>query len=748
MTSQEVRTPPLWRRILARLQDLNIRLKIITPYLILTSIVAIIGLYVITSLVFESLDERLNNYTIEAGRVASDFLVRQEISHQDVARAIAFTDGVAAALQQQDADRIDALVRPIAVNDDIEFLLVVSAEGNIMLHLAQKEGELQAITESIDLSYMSSIQNLLQSGDPEAQPQRALGLYSISQRYYYFTTIPVEADNTLVGVVTIGTAVDTLLPQLKTASLADITIYLNRGEAVASTLTRLVSPAEGEPFLKALSITPALYEERLRTPEFTQLDTVEIGERSYRLAIGPLRIGNESLGLFSVALPTDFVFTAGEASRNSYLIIFGFATIAVISMGYVISLLIIRPLHQLARTSRAVAEGDLDRRTGIDSQDEIGLLARTFDHMTASLAERNAELKELLRAQQETNSRMRAILSSIGDGVLLEDTQGVITPANTAAEVMLEEMATSFELGPLRELTESQNWSEGEPYNPWLLESRRFQVANKVFSAHSATVETDDSEKLGTVVVLRDITAEVEAEQLKDAFVEHVSHELRTPLTAIKGYSALLLTTAGENLNVQQRIFIETIINQTESLTTMVNALLDFSEMQASGRLGVRPQPTALPPVVDDLVEEWQPKLEDKGIELEVDVDRDVPLVNGDARRLRWALMNLIRNAYQYTPEGGKVAVRLGSQNDRIYLEVSDTGIGISSEDQRRIFSRFYRVMNVKDDEVRGLGLGLYVTKAIMDAHQGQISVNSELGVGSTFKINMPVMPDKETRTG
>jgi two-component system phosphate regulon sensor histidine kinase PhoR len=305
---------------------------------------------------------------------------------------------------------------------------------------------------------------------------------------------------------------------------------------------------------------------------------------------------------------------------------------------------------------------------------------------------------------------------------------------------MLEKMSTNFGIAPLRELTGGHEWIEDAPDNPWLLESRRFQVADKVISAHSATIQTDEDENIGTVVVLRDITAEVEAEQLKDAFVEHVSHELRTPLTSIKGYSALLLTTAGENLSLQQRMFIETIINQTESLTTMVNALLDFSEMQASGRLGVRPQPFALPPLLEDLVEEWQPKIQDKGVIFEYEIPSEVPLINGDARRLRWALMNLLRNAYQYTAEGGSIKLQLTTQDEYVNIDVIDTGIGISQDNQRRIFSRFYRVMNVKDDETRGLGLGLYVTKAIVDAHQGQIQISSELGKGSTFSMQLPIL--------
>ena len=226
--------------------------------------------------------------------------------------------------------------------------------------------------------------------------------------------------------------------------------------------------------------------------------------------------------------------------------IFTGATAAVILIGFVTAQRITGPLSQLVETSKAIAEGDLTRRSGVESTDETGTLAQAFDLMTERLSERTAALETSLKREQATASRMRSILLSIGDGVIFEDTEGNFEPLNRAAESMLAEMSAHFLSGPMRELAvPDQELVDDERINPWLLESRRFQVANRMYSVHSAGVTTDSGDNLGTVVVVRDVTAEVEAEQLKDAFVAHVSHELRTPLTAIKGYTGLLLTTAG-----------------------------------------------------------------------------------------------------------------------------------------------------------------------------------------------------------
>jgi signal transduction histidine kinase len=745
--------PSSGRRLLRHLLDFSIRLKIISPYLLLTFIVMAAGVYGVVTLVAGSLDERLNNHLVEAGVVVADTLVRQELKHQETARALAFTKGFAEALVNQDHARVREIVEPIAVNENLENLIVLDAQGEQLLHLVQQDNALLDVQRPFEAEDVWIIHTLLTEGNPEAPPQRGLGQHPINGRYYYFTAMPVAWEDELVGVVTIGTSLNTFLPTFKSTSLADVTIYFEEGEAIASTFTAAMGPTETQALLTELSISPMTYNVRRMTPELTALDNVRILDREYRVAMGPLRIGNESLAVFSVALPTDFIFTASRTSRNTYIGIIVFAAAAVILVGYVISQRITRPVQQLVHASQAVADGDLERRTGVQSNDEIGVLASTFDQMTDRLAERTYALRESLRIQRETASRMRSILSSIGDGVLMEGRDGSIEPLNQAAERMLQQMAENFTFAPLQELSvPEQELLDGAEENPWLVESRRFQVGDSVFTAHSAAVRTDEDERLGTVIVLRDVTAEVEAEQLKDAFVEHVSHELRTPLTVIKGYSSLLLATAGSALNEQQRMFLQTIVTNTESLVSMINALLDFSEMEATGKLGLRTQPLEIGALVEEVTDEWTDQMADKDLDFVVKVAPDLPPVSGDEARLRLAVVNLVRNAWEYTEEG-QVTVHVtgqsqaGRERPQVVIAVQDTGMGISADDQRHIFSRFYRAMKVRENERRGLGLGLYVTKAIVDAHRGEITVESREGVGSTFTMTLPAIADTQPTT-
>ncbi len=733
MQEQETDHRP-WLQWLNRVFPRGIRGKIILPYTFLTLIVALVGVYVVTSLVFSSLDERLTNQVLEAGRAVSDAMVRHELEQARSARAVALTVGLAEALRAGDREKAAELALPIASVEAVECFILFDAQGRETLHaLRQDDGTLETVEEPLGTPPWI-VQALLAQGDPQALPARGLGLHPADQRYYYFTALPVPLNDEMAGVVVVGTSLNALLPRFQSSSLAHVVIHTENGRAIASTFTLGEQPAEAAVLLETLSIPQDTYDWILNSTETSLGENVEIRGRPYRLARGPLYVGSWRLGVFTVALPSNFVIQAGVTNRNMYALIFTAAVAAVVVIGYLIAQRITRPLNRLVRVSQAVAEGNLSQRTGIVSADEIGRLAVTFDEMTRRLAERT-------RTLEETLSRLRAILSSIGDGVVLEDRQGNFIPLNAAAETLLREMASEFVHSPLRELSPEQpeQPSDLQP-SPWLLERRRFQVGKRVINVHSAAVRMADGELLGTVIVLRDVTAEVEAEQLKDAFVAHVSHELRTPLTAIKGYSELLLSSGDATLSQEQRRCLETITHHTDNLVAMINSLLDFSEIEADGRLRLLPRPLQLSDLVETVAEEWRSQMVEKSLTFEVEMPADLPQVNADARRLRWAIVNLVRNAWQYTPAGGTVTMRLSAHDDKVVLDVSDTGVGISLEEQQRLFRRFYRVSEASYGAVRGIGLGLYVTKAIVEAHGGEVRVASQKGVGSTFSVILPAL--------
>jgi len=386
----------------------SIRFKVILPYLLLTLIVAVTGAYVVTRLVSNSLGERLTNQLLEAGRVVSDTMVRQELKHVEAARLVTYTQGVDEALRDKDLTKLSSLAIPAASGANIESLILFDTQGYETVHaIKQSDGSIMDVTQPGRASTLPMVDSLLQENNPDSFPQRKLGVDSIDGRSYYFTALPVALDGQVVGVVVVGTSLNTLIPLLENTASADVVIYDSSGQAIASSLG---SNATDPLFLRTISITKAQYDEIVIQDEIVIGENFEVDGRSYKLAQGPLKIGNDRVAVYAVILPADYVVESGSTSRQNYAVLYTLAMIGVILIGYLVARLIINPLLSLVRTSLAIADGDLTQRTQIKRSDEIGVLANTFDHMTENLQQRTLELEKTNKVlEQMDRTKMRFI---------------------------------------------------------------------------------------------------------------------------------------------------------------------------------------------------------------------------------------------------------------------------------------------------------------------------------------------------
>ena len=233
---------------------------------------------------------------------------------------------------------------------------------------------------------------------------------------------------------------------------------------------------------------------------------------------------------------------------------------------------------------------------------------------------------------------------------------------------------------------------------------------------------------LGTVSIFRDITHEVEVDRLKSEFVATVSHELRTPMTSIRGYTDVLLMGAAGATNENQTHFLNIIKSNTERLNILVNDLLDVSRIE-SGRVTLSPQALDLREIAEEVIEDVlrRSQEENKPMGLSLDAPEKLPFVYGDIERVRQIMANLVYNAYHYTPENGTIKVQIQSLNGghEVQVDVEDNGVGISLEDQERVFQRFYRGEHPLVLATPGTGLGLSIVKQIVEMHNGRIWMKS-----------------------
>ncbi|HDQ71242.1 MAG TPA: hybrid sensor histidine kinase/response regulator [Chloroflexi bacterium] len=229
-----------------------------------------------------------------------------------------------------------------------------------------------------------------------------------------------------------------------------------------------------------------------------------------------------------------------------------------------------------------------------------------------------------------------------------------------------------------------------------------------------------------------------QADQAKSEFVSLVAHELRTPMTSIRGYTDMLLKEACGPLAPQQAQFIQTIRGNVVRMAILVSDLQDISRIE-TGHMRLECQPTDLRDALHDALQATRGQIEARDQQFTVNIQEDLPQVHADPARLTQILINLLSNAYKYTPEGGRIRVRAWLQDDYVRCAISDTGIGISKEDQARLFTKFFRSSNSEALEKPGTGLGLCIVKNLVELHGGQIRVESQLGKGTTFAFAMPV---------
>ncbi len=370
------------------------------------------------------------------------------------------------------------------------------------------------------------------------------------------------------------------------------------------------------------------------------------------------------------------------------------------------------------------------------------------------IRDQSEHLGNMLRDQQIEASRSRAILEAVADGVVVTDDGGRITlfnrsaervlalPANQTTGQTLDQFSGIFGRSGSAWMRTIHNWSldpksyQGETF------ADEFDLDNgQIIAVHLAPVFFK-AQFLGTVSIFRDITHEVQVDRMKSEFVANVSHELRTPMTSIKGYVEIMLMGASGELNRQQRHFLEIVRGNTERLGVLVNDLLDISRIE-SGGVKLKLGPLPLGEMAKEVIQEAERRCRDekRSLRFSLDAPKNLPRVTGDEERIRQVMTSLMNNSFNYTPDGGEVTMRLSSQDGEVRVDVLDTGIGVTLEEQERVFERFYRGEDALIMATAGTGLGLAVAKTLVEMHRGRIWLTSSgiRGEGSTFSFTLPL---------
>jgi PAS domain S-box-containing protein len=488
----------------------------------------------------------------------------------------------------------------------------------------------------------------------------------------------------------------------------------------------------------------------------------------------PIHIGGQRAGVYEIVLSLEAEEKAIAArQREVTLTLVGSFFVLILLLSLSFRRMIILPLVEVKKGLEKFKAGDLSWRIIPKSEDEIGDLSRGFNEMAENIERFNQRLKEKLaeatkdlqikikeleetrialmnmledieearKGAEEEKNKTLAIIENFADGLLVFDKEGKLSLINPQAEQFfgvksVEVVGKSIlELGIFPSIKPIVEIIGKEIRGVF---RKEVQIKGSLILEITTIPIMREEEKLGSLIILHDVTREKEIERMKTEFVSISAHQLRTPLSAIKWTLKMFLDGDLGKITKEQREFLEKTYKSNERMINLINDLLNVTRIE-EGRYLYRPVLADIVPICQSVIDSYKEEIEKKKLKFEFKRPKELPKVRVDIEKISLAIQNLLENAILYNLPGGKVEISLKLKENKIEFSIKDTGIGIPKDQQKRVFTKFFRAPNAMRMETEGSGLGLFITKNIIEAHGGEIWFESEEGKGTTFYFTLPV---------
>lgn len=520
--------------------------------------------------------------------------------------------------------------------------------------------------------------------------------------------------------------IDELLREFFNVENATVQV-IDRNKVVISTTDmknqKIIGQQSTEVRVKRALLGMKVHGDILRDPQ--------TGHRVRVMAV-PIQTDNETIGAIYIEASLEEIYEQVKEANNILI------TGTFIGIGITIVLIILlsrtitSPILSMNEQAKRMAEGDFSRQVPVYGDDEIGQLAMSFNDLTTKLKEANA-------SKEREQKRLSSVLTHMTDGVIATDQYGKVILLNKRAEELLEmprELVLGKFLPDVLRIQESTATFDLSKYNDSILLDFSNDEREYILEASFTAIQKDDGPTTGLIAILHDVTEKQKIEQERKEFVANVSHELRTPLTTLKSYLEALEYGAIDDKETAGK-FIKVMQNETERMIRLVTDLLQLSKMDSKD-FSIQWQFVDFQKYLHETIDRFEMLAEEKKITFVRHIPPYPVLVEMDKDKITQVIDNIVSNALKYAPQNSEITIRLKEEEEGIRVFISDQGLGIPREQQSKIFDRFYRIDKARARKMGGTGLGLAIAKELVQAHGGEIGVDSIYGYGTTIFFTLP----------
>lgn len=706
---------------------ISLRWRFITPIALVIALIASVGAYLLASNMASSFAVSEENLLVQTSQAVANRAASLYQRQRSEAQRVAFTTGVAEAIIANDVATLHDGLEALATAANLDSIIVTDPAGLEVagvLRVRNIENRDYSLSNQTDLSSNSLVQAVITDNSIGVS-----GYMLTPQGLLVYVATPIVNDGSFAGVALVGQALPEIAENLSASAVAELSFLSENGELYYASL-ELDTNA-----LDALAISPEMATQSLRST-VPVASSLNIADNRYRSLYMPFSYGENRLGVIGILVADNVPFASALGRQLAALFAAALAAAAVFIVFALINNAASR-LNKVQQTAQSLALGMRDSRTSMKASDEIGAVGAALDRYATVSQIREDQLHTQLNRQRRESMYLLSVLEAMPDGVVVQDKDGKVILINEHARLLLGSQADfSQHLRPIEERLPEVLGTALAPGIYALGNPQTLRYQGKMLSAQAAAIQTSNQIRIGTVILLRDITNEVQQEQAREELLNQLSEDIQQPL-------ADLSYSGATQPNKMVQAFARDISRHAAALQKMIVDMRELTKYSPEQARQMQ-RPISAETLLYAIANDWRQIAQAANLELRVIIEKTGLYVLGDESRLRWAIGNIVDNAIKYTPAGGALTLEIKDEVDAyLHFRVRDNGVGIAESDLPHVFMPFYRGTPIGADaqviRVPGMGQGLALARQVLMAHGGAIKVKSRMGIGTAVYFALPI---------